>query len=518
MFFQLFVVTLHYHKYVKMKKIFLITILLIVFVANVFVACTDEEKYSSSSSIKLQFSSDTISFDTIFTTIGSTTKQVRIFNPENEAIKLDYITLANGHSSYFRLNADGDTSLVAKDITIGAKDSIFVFVRVELDINNQTNPLLIEDSIIIAFNGKQQSILLMAYGQDAYYHKPTHILQSGESGIPYSLANEGGDASGVIVSGNNIMWKTDKPHVILGICVVDSAFTLALTDNTLIYMGNNSDFWVYTGGTLKANGTNSSPVVFQSLRTQDRYANIPGQWGKIWFWAGSKDNVLDNVKIKNATIGMVADTCVNNNHTVAMNNVFIENCSQIGLYARGTDIYATNLIVQNCGSYCVALTIGGSYEFIGCTFANYWSYDATKNKPVLLLNDWYEANDGSIQARKIDKSDFHNTIIYGSSTDSEIEFDLLEGLNSNYSFNYCLIKTDAITNNNSNVRNCIFNKDPMFVNIAERDVHVENSSPAIGMANGIYNAIIPYDIYGVLRLNQPTIGAVENRNRVDNRR
>lgn len=63
-------------------------------------------------------------------------------------------------------------------------------------------------------------------------------------------------------------------------------------------MASGADFWVYTGGSLQAQGTTNAPVKFTSLRHQDRYSDIPGQWGKIWFWAGSMDNVLDNVVIK----------------------------------------------------------------------------------------------------------------------------------------------------------------------------------------------------------------------------
>ena len=211
-------------------------------VAICFTSCVNEEEYTKDSSVKLQFSADTVSFDTIFTTIGSVTKQIRVFNPENKAVKLDYITLGGGNHSYFRLNVDGDTSLTVRNIEIPAKDSIFIFIRTELDINNQSNPLLIEDSIIFAFNTKTQSVLLSAYGQDAYYHKPTHSLKLGETIVPYSLVNEGGKEAGVELNGNDVSWKTDKPHVIIGTCVVDSAFTLNLSDNTQIYMGNNSDF------------------------------------------------------------------------------------------------------------------------------------------------------------------------------------------------------------------------------------------------------------------------------------
>ena len=36
----------------------------------------------------LEFSVDTVVFDTVFTTIGSTTQQFKIYNPENKAVEI----------------------------------------------------------------------------------------------------------------------------------------------------------------------------------------------------------------------------------------------------------------------------------------------------------------------------------------------------------------------------------------------------------------------------------------------
>lgn len=495
-----------------MKRIYilLLAILSIVLPNILFTSCVEDEDFATDSSISLKFSSDTLSFDTIFTTVGSITKQIRVFNPENSPIKIDRITLGGGNSSYFRLNVDGDTSLVAKDIEIAAKDSIFIFVRVELEPNNQNNPFLIQDSIILSFNNKEQYVQLMAYGQDAYFHKPSHVLGNGDNQIPYSLVNEGGAGCGVDVSGNNVTWRTDKPHVILGTCVVDSAFTLNLQSGTNIYMASGADFWVYTGGSLQAQGTTNAPVKFTSLRHQDRYSDIPGQWGKIWFWAGSMDNVLDNVVIKNAFNGIQVDSCVTNNPTIHISNSFIQNCSNVGLYSQGATIEAENLLIQNTGNYSLALTIGGSYRFINCTFANYWFYDTSRKRATVFMNDWYESIGHEIQIRPITRAEFYNTVIYGTLTGDEIEFDLIDdGIHSNYSFDHCLLKTSSLNSSSANISNCIFNIDPLFADPTNNDLHPMENSPLIDAGNGVWNSLIAFDIYGVLRNDPPTIGAVE---------
>ena len=56
----------------------------------------------------LTFSVDTIVFDTVFTTVGSTTKQFKIYNPSSKSIQIDEIELMGGDQSPFRLNVDGE--------------------------------------------------------------------------------------------------------------------------------------------------------------------------------------------------------------------------------------------------------------------------------------------------------------------------------------------------------------------------------------------------------------------------
>ena len=120
-------------------------------------SCVREEEYASGSGVSLKFDNDTLSFDTIFTTIGSLTKKLMVYNKENKPLKIDYISLKNGSSSFFRLNVDANDDLVVRNVEIGARDSLYIFVRVELNPNNQSNPLLIEDEIQFGFNGKTQS-------------------------------------------------------------------------------------------------------------------------------------------------------------------------------------------------------------------------------------------------------------------------------------------------------------------------------------------------------------------------
>ncbi|MBP9220137.1 MAG: hypothetical protein KBF42_02050, partial [Chitinophagales bacterium] len=58
---------------------------------------------------KLQFSEDTVHFDTVFTTVGSITIPLKIFNTYNDPISISTIELSGGEASQFRMNVDGES-------------------------------------------------------------------------------------------------------------------------------------------------------------------------------------------------------------------------------------------------------------------------------------------------------------------------------------------------------------------------------------------------------------------------
>jgi hypothetical protein len=118
----------------------------------------------------LTFSTDTLVFDTVFTTIGSTTKSFKIFNPDQRSLQIEEIELMGGAASVYRINVDGTPGVLHKDLLLEAKDSLFIFVEVTLAVNSTTNPLIIEDSVRFRTNGKDQYVKLAAWGQDAYFH------------------------------------------------------------------------------------------------------------------------------------------------------------------------------------------------------------------------------------------------------------------------------------------------------------------------------------------------------------
>mgnify|MGYP003861679953 FL=1 len=210
----------------------------------------------------LEFSTDTLVFDTVFTTVGSTTKALKIYNNDQKSLKIDAIELMGGAQSVFRLNIDGVPTDLQEDLILEAQDSLFIFVEVTLNSNGGNQPLIIEDSIRFRTNGKDQFVRLAAWGQDAYFHYTNF-----QANI-FDL-NEG-------------VWPNDKPHVIYGAAIVDSSKTLTIPAGTKVHLHKNAILYVYKGA-LQIEGELGNEVVFQGDRLEQDYQDVSGQYYGIYF-------------------------------------------------------------------------------------------------------------------------------------------------------------------------------------------------------------------------------------------
>ncbi|HQG37853.1 MAG TPA: hypothetical protein PLK15_01875, partial [Chitinophagales bacterium] len=117
----------------------------------------------------ISISTDTLSFDTLFSTLGSTTRFFTLRNTTKQPIKISDIRLAGGSSSRYRINVDGDSGVLFKNVEIPAKDSLYVFVEVTVNPTAVNLPFLVEDSIQFITNGNFQQVQLQSYGQNAHF-------------------------------------------------------------------------------------------------------------------------------------------------------------------------------------------------------------------------------------------------------------------------------------------------------------------------------------------------------------
>lgn len=455
------------------------TYLCVVFFLALLIGLTNcrKEKFITDSSLKLEFSNDTIVFDTVFVTIGSTYKRFTINNPHNKTMMLSNIRLGNGTASAFRMNVDGLSGASINDVEIPAKDSVFVFIEVTVDPTNVNAPFVIEDDIIVTSNGNEQSVHLAAWGQNAYFHY---------------------EADGFLIICDET-WLNDKPHVLYGITALDSACTLDIQDGAQIYAHSGALLYIYKS-TLNVNGDVNNRVVFQGDRREASFNDVPGQWYGVRFFA-PENGTIDYTLIKNATVGIHIDS-FGTAGPILINSSQSINNSFASLFAQGAKIRAMNCQFGKAGNNSVALRIGGDYFLNHCTIDNYWT-SSTRNSPALVLNNYFESG-GVVRPRRLIAS-INNTIIYGSN-DNEITLDTIPAAGwASYLFNTCIYKTDEPIN--SNFVGGLLNTDPLFKNSSSREL--QQNSPAKGAADNSPALLLTLDIQRNSRSNPASIGCFE---------
>ena len=464
-----------------------------------FVSCQKDIHFSDNNSLKIAFSTDTVTFDTVFTTIGSSTRQLKIYNNNDENLKINSIRLLGGNMSQFSINVDGESGYEFSDVEIYSKDSIFVFVRVTINPNDHNNPFFVEDKIIFETNNNKQEVSFTAYGQNAIYI----VADQQITGFPKFKI--------IADSLQETHWTSEKPYVIYGYALINSYGTLVIEPGTRVHFHNGGGLWAYSESQLRVEGTPDNPVIFQGDRLEDFYHDEPGRWDRIWLMEAHEGygHSISNAIIKNGFIGIQAQRFLKDNMApLSIYNTTIDNHTGMGIYTNLYNMKASNFVISNCGSYAVALTGGGEYVFEQGTIANYWN-KSSRTTPSLIFNNIYNnPTDGYAYAYNF-FFEMNNCIVYGNQED-EFSTDFYPGPDTTYFFNNSLLKTkrtnsDSFTNYNA----CIFNKDPKFVDKV-LDYHLDTLSPAIGIGNPLYSTgLLEYDLDGVSRGNNPDAGAYQ---------
>lgn len=463
-------------------------------IIGILVFSCEKEGFVTNPDAGLTFSVDTLYFDTVFTELGTATRSFTIHNPHNEYIKISELRLAKAENSVYRINVDGIVGTVFEDIEIPPNDSVFVFVDATLDPNNNSNILLQQDSIVTITNGKIQDIDLMAWGMDV------HLIKE------------------VTISGDET-WIADKPYLILNYLYIDSLASLLMDPGVKVFL--HKDATIYVGGSIYAVSTMDEPIVFKGDRLETIYEDVPGQWGGIWFFQGSFNNVLDNVQIYGATYGLIVDSVMNENPTLKLSNSIIQHISSIGLLARGSVIDASNTVIANCGSSALALTAGGSYEFNHCTIANRWGgYSVIRTDPSVYITNYYYYKDtldnGIVidvpEIRDIEKAHFANSIIWGSLSNELIIDKYSDGGVLNYKFVNCLGRFDSEKLDLSDeFFPGLVTEQPNFISWEDYNFQLDTLSPAKDVGYWETALLYPVDIKGDSRISDEgaDIGAYE---------
>lgn len=450
-------------------------------------SCKKEKFYSGVT--QLRFSADTIAFDTVFTLEPGTnnpisvTQVISIYNKENATVKA-HIRMAGGKGSSFRFNADGQPGPVVENLEIPAKDSVFVFVQCSLKPNNQTMPMIVMDSLLTTVgNAAPQKTLLTAYGWDAIYVRK-QVLPCGGS---WTVKN--------------------KPYVIVDGALVSKGCTFTIKEGVTVY--NTPRSTLFVEGTLNIEGTASERVLFTGNKPRYDVAFYPSQWVGIQFLPGSRSSKIKFADIHNASIGIRVDSLsLNADYKLTLENTTVMHCGTACMVGVTGSIKATNCVFAEGGTFTFYGLLGGVYEFVHCTFANYLSngvYPARKDAQFAITNTLRD-DYGRITDSKSLNCTIYNSVIWGN-LDEEFYQDNNGAQPFSTTIKGCFIRSKQKLYDNVSFSNT-YNTNPKFKKYEQYDYSLDTLSPCKDAGIAIPQPVTE-DVKGVLRDANPDVGAYE---------
>jgi len=456
--------------------------------AILFLPACRKDSFVTGKNAFVHFSSDTLSFDTVFTTTGSITQSLKIINGNDRKLLLSGIKLMGGSSSHFGINIDGSPGPEQDNIELAAGDSLYIFVAVRIDPNQAGLPFIIQDSIQVSSGDNRQYIQLQAWGQNARFLRNQTIT-------------------------GQVTWDNKLPYVILGGLRIDSGATLSIPAGCRIYL--HADAPLLVDGTLQVTGDkyDSARVTFQGDRLDDPYRDFPGSWPGIYFRETSKGSHLGYTIIKNAYQAIVASSLpAGGIPKVILDQCIIDNSYDAGILCAQSSLQATNCLISNCGKN-VVLGFGGNYQFTHCTVASYSNTYLSHTLPVLTLSNYLSQGSTIVPADL--QANFINCIFWGDNGNVDNEVQVSRQGNTLFSVNFsnCLWKVKtAPTGVGAN--NMLVNSNPSFDSVDNNkrfyDFHLKAASPALdkGQLTGIL-----FDLDGNPRIvaGAPDLGCYERQ-------
>lgn len=445
---------------------------------------------STSSSDILTFSRDTVSFDTVFTDLGTPTARLVVANRAKKGIVISSISLKNPNSC-FSINVDGMSGKDFHDIEIWREDSIYMFIECFLPETQSKEPYRMEDELVFVTNGVTQTVILEAYGQNVIRMRAARIT-------------------------SDTRLTADQPYVVFDSLVVDRGATLSIAPDTRLLFHDGAELIVH--GRLDAQGEPGKLIQMRGDRLDNVLPNVSydilaGQWKGIRISPESFDNKLEYVDMRSTERGLLLDSCGNFSRVkLELRNSWLHNSQENVLNAKYCNIKAYGVCFSESPGAVVSLT-GGEAEFVQCTIANNYLFSAIR-EPLLCLYHCVPPKPGAPidwdNPYPLMKATFENSIIYG------IGSDINEGDLSGSDVYMHNVAMKAGGDDDDHFINCLWECDPLFLTDRPRyyfNYHVQPDSPVIGKGDPQFiTSATATDIDGVNRLDIspdgcPTLGA-----------
>lgn len=445
-------------------------------------SCISDAVTTSSSDV-LSFSRDTVSFDTVFTDLGTPTARLIVRNPAKKGIVISSIRFKNPDGN-FRMNVDGVSGSEFKDVEIRAKDSIFVFIECYIPENSTKEPSLVEDELQFVTNGVTQNVLLEAWGQNVRRLRG-HIFDS------------------------DARLDADMPYVVFDSLIVGPKATLTVDPDVQLLFHDKAYMRVY--GKLEAVGEPGKMIDMRGDRldnvlTDTPYDIMAGQWNGLSMAPESFDNRLEYVNMRSTVYGLMLDSCAVTDRTkLTVINSWLHNSQGSVLTATHSKVEAFGSVFSESQMAVIYLT-GGEYAFNQCTFANNYLFSAIL-EPIVTLNGLTEEDSFGLPPMK---GEFTNSIIYGIPDD----INAADLTGTQVFFHYTSFK--AAGSDDDNFLNCLWDTDPLFLTNRPEyyfNYRLQADSPVKAAGDpALVNPAAAIDMDGINRLQfgNPSLGAYQS--------
>lgn len=392
----------------------------------VFTACSDDDSFSTSPSDQLAFSKDTVSLDTVFSTVPSSTYTFWVYNRNDDGLRLRSVRLQRGNQSGFRVNVDGSfldnaTGSVVGGLELRGGDSLRVFVELTSRRTGNLLPELLEDNLLFTLeSGVEQKVNLRAFSWDA------ELIQR------------------LVVSRDTVI-ASDRPLVIYGGVKVDSGVTLAVKAPTRLYFHSGAGLDVYGRLVVEGDAGPQGNVVFRGDRLDRMFDYLPydrvsGQWKGIRLHASASSCILRNVDIHSAEYGVRCDSAAYDSTSVRllMENVTVHNCKGPGVESYNSYIWLANCQLSNTLGDCLAV-YGGRAVVAYCTLAQFYPFSADRGAALRFTNfvDDYDYPLYMVECYNSLITGYEDDVIMGETKDSTGVY--------GYYFSHSILRTPAET-------------------------------------------------------------------------
>ena len=404
----------HIHYYIILPLLF-----------SLMAACSDYESFSDSPGLRLTFSTDTVAFDTIISTIPSSTKTLYAYNRNSDGLRISTIQLEKGETSYFRVNVNGRYLVdgIWNDFEVLGDDSLIIRVEMTPPETHSTEPLYFTDRLhFLLENGQQQTVLLSGGSLDAYIQKGMNIE-------------------------SDMTLLTDKPYVIYDSLSVQKGATLTLLAGTTLMFHDKAALRVY--GRLDVQGTIEQPVVLRGDRMDHmfdylRYDNTPSRWEGVIIDAGSFGNTFTHCDLHSACFGILYEDSLlaavdENKPAFTLDGCVIHNIGGDGLHVTHGCCRVVNTQISNTQGNTVHLD-GGAYSFIYSTIAQFYPFTGREGVALHLVSSADGEEYGLLR-----KAEFVNCVITGYGNDQLMGENIdLEDPSCRILFHHCFINTPEV--------------------------------------------------------------------------